>query len=51
MSRDEWSPSLPPDPRLLNLDDDLIAIIFEHFKDNVNLVGIHLRDAQHAPRG
>jgi hypothetical protein len=46
MSRDEWLPSLPPDPRLLNLDNDLIEIIFEHFKGNVNLVGIHLRDAR-----
>src|SRR2546427_400802 len=39
-------PSLPIDPRLQNLDQPLLEIIADHFKPNVNLVGIHLRDAR-----
>jgi hypothetical protein len=36
------TPFLPIDPRLVNVDDALHEIITEHFKPNVNLVGIHL---------
>ena len=39
-------PILPPDPRLINVDESLLEAIFEHFTPNVNLIGIHLRDAR-----
>lgn len=51
MSDREWAPSLPPDPRLLNIDNALVEIIADHFKQNVNLVGIHLRDARNMLHG
>jgi hypothetical protein len=37
---------LPRDPRLENVDNELVEIVFEEFKSNVDLVGIHLRDAR-----
>jgi hypothetical protein len=39
-------PFPPPDPRVLNLDKSLFKIIADHFKPNVDLVAIHLRDAR-----
>ena len=47
---EDW-PSLPTDPRLVNLDNPLIEAIFEHFKPNLNLIGIHLRDARNILAG
>ena len=49
MNEDEWS--LPPDPRLQNIDDALVELIPRHFEQNVNLVGIHLRDARNMLHG
>jgi hypothetical protein len=40
------SPSLPPDPRLRNVNEELVQIVFEEFQGNIDLVGIHLRDAR-----
>lgn len=37
---------LPIDPRLLDIDNVLVEIVFDEFKKNVDLVGIHLRDAR-----
>jgi hypothetical protein len=40
------NPSLPTDPRLKNVDNDLVEIVFEEFKRSIDLVAIHLRDAR-----
>ncbi len=40
------SADLPTDPRLKNLDQEVVEIVFEEFKRNIDLVGIHLRDAR-----
>jgi hypothetical protein len=37
---------LPPDPRLRNVDNELVEVVFEEFERNIDLVGIHLRDAR-----
>jgi hypothetical protein len=34
------------DPRLKNIDDELVEIVAEEFKENIDLVGIRLRDAR-----
>jgi hypothetical protein len=38
--------SLPPDPRLQNINEELVQIVFEEFKQSIDLIGIHLRDAR-----
>ncbi|MFB3094995.1 MAG: hypothetical protein ACE10O_03995, partial [Candidatus Acidiferrales bacterium] len=40
------NPVLPPDPRLENVDDELVEIVFQEFQQNIDLVGIHLRDTR-----
>jgi len=37
---------LPIDPRLAGIDDDLVEIVYQQFESNIDLVGIHLRDAR-----
>lgn len=37
---------LPPDPRLKNVDNKIVEVVFQEFKQNIDLVGIHLRDAR-----
>jgi hypothetical protein len=44
--RKQMAYDLPRDPRLENVDNELVEIVFEEFKSNVDLVGIHLRDAR-----
>ena len=34
------------DPRLRNVDQELAETVFEEFKRNIDLVGVHLRDAR-----
>jgi hypothetical protein len=36
----------PVDPRIKNVDNELVKVAFEEFKQNIDLVGIHLRDAR-----
>jgi hypothetical protein len=40
------SSNLPPDPRLENVDQELVEVVFQEFRRNIDLVGIHLRDAR-----
>src|SRR4029077_12957951 len=40
------NPKFPIDPRLKNVDNQLAEIVFQEFKRNIDLVGIHLRDAR-----
>ena len=40
------NPELPNDPRLQNIDNELVEIVAQEFKQNIDLVGIHLRDAR-----
>src|ERR1019366_7497660 len=41
----------PVDPRLKNVDNELVEAVFQEFKRNVDLVGIHLRDARNMAFG
>jgi hypothetical protein len=41
----------PVDPRLKNVDNELVEAVFQEFKRNVDLVGIHLRDARNMSFG
>ena len=38
--------ALPRDRRLDNIDEELVQIVFEEFKNNIDLAGVHLRDAR-----
>src|ERR1039458_8017482 len=42
---------IAPDPRLRNIDNELVEVVFEEFKRNIDLVGIHLRDARNMLSG
>jgi hypothetical protein len=37
---------LPIDPRLKNIDTELVEVVFQEFKRSIDLVGVHLRDAR-----
>jgi hypothetical protein len=39
-------PRFELDPRLKNIDNELTEIVFQEFETNIDLVGIHLRDAR-----
>lgn len=39
-------PEFPIDPRLKNVDETIVETIFQEFKQNIDLVAIHLRDAR-----
>lgn len=45
------STDIPTDPRLKNVDQEIVEIVFQEFKRNVDLVGIHLRDARNMLHG
>jgi hypothetical protein len=40
------TPEFPIDPRLKNLDNELIKIVYQEYQKNIDLVAIHLRDAR-----
>jgi hypothetical protein len=42
----EMAVELTPDPWLKDVDNEIVEIAFEEFKRNIDLVGIHLRDAR-----
>jgi hypothetical protein len=39
-------PAFEIDPRLKNIDNEITEIVFQEFEKNIDLVGIHLRDAR-----
>src|SRR5947208_3041022 len=40
------APELPIDPRLKDIDQEVVEIVFQEFQRNIDLVAIHLRDAR-----
>jgi len=45
------STDFPTDPRLKNIDQEIVDIFFQEFKRNIDLVAIHLRDARNMLHG
>lgn len=45
-----WATTMAPrfevDPRLKNIDNELVEVVFGEFQENVDLMAIHLRDAR-----
>jgi hypothetical protein len=39
-------PKFPIDPRLKDIDQEVVEIVFQEFQRNIDLVAIHLRDAR-----
>src|ERR1700675_1683407 len=42
---------VPSNPRLKDIDDEIVEIFFQEFKRNIDLVAIHLRDARNMLHG
>jgi hypothetical protein len=40
------TPGFPTDPRLANIDNELVEIVSQEYQRNIDLVAIHLRDAR-----
>jgi hypothetical protein len=40
---DQMSGNVPVDPKLKNIDQELVKLVFGEYECNIDLVGIHLR--------